>query len=91
MFNDNRMRKPRDKDKNKNRVRLPFRKKVCRFCRDKIQDFDYKDLKTLERFVTDRGKVVSSRISGNCVRHQRKLVSAIKKARFIAILPYVNK
>jgi small subunit ribosomal protein S18 len=66
------------------------RKKVCRFCADKVREIDYKDLKTLESFVKERGRIVSSRGSGNCARHQRQLTAAIKKARFIALVPYVR-
>lgn len=62
--------------------------KVCRFCEDKALAIDYKDERTLRRFVTERGKVIPRRMSGTCARHQRSLVTAIKRARNIAILPY---
>ena len=62
--------------------------KVCRFCEDKALKVDYKDERMLRRFVTERGKVIPRRISGTCARHQRGLVTAIKRARNIAILPY---
>ncbi len=65
-----------------------FKKKVCRFCIDKADKIDYKDLSKLIKFVTERGKIVPSRVSGTCAKHQRKLAQAIKRARFIAILPY---
>ena len=64
------------------------RKKICRFCADKMENIDYKDIKRLEFFMRDRGKIVSSRLSGNCAKHQRRLVTAIKRARFLALLPY---
>lgn len=64
------------------------RKRICRFCADKTKDIDYKDIKRLEFFMRDRGKIVSSRLSGNCAKHQRRLVTAIKRARFLALLPY---
>ncbi|MDD5045175.1 MAG: 30S ribosomal protein S18 [Candidatus Omnitrophica bacterium] len=67
-----------------------FRKKVCRFCKDNTESLDYKDMKRLERFLTDRGKIFSSRLSGNCARHQRMLSEAIKRARFMSLLPYVK-
>lgn len=67
---------------------LIARKKFCRFCVDKVKNIDYKDARRLETFITERGKILSSRISGNCARHQRMLCEAIKKARFIAIIPY---
>ena len=66
------------------------RKKVCRFCADKIQEIDYKDMKTVESFVKERGRIVSARSSGNCAGHQRKLTHAIKQARFMALVPYVR-
>lgn len=76
----------------KRTLRLPFqtRKRFCRFCKEKISDIDYKDIKILERLITDRGKILSSRISGNCAKHQRRIAAAIKRARFIALLPYVK-
>ncbi|MFA5430890.1 MAG: 30S ribosomal protein S18 [Candidatus Omnitrophota bacterium] len=64
------------------------RKRICRFCADKMENIDYKDIKRLEFFMRDRGKIVSSRLSGNCAKHQRRLVTAIKRARFLALLPY---
>lgn len=66
------------------------RKKVCRFCIEKIKEIDYKDLKRLERFVSERGKMVSRRISGNCAKHQRKVCTAVKLARYIGLLPFVK-
>ncbi|MBI5815844.1 MAG: 30S ribosomal protein S18 [Nitrospinae bacterium] len=65
-----------------------FQRKVCRFCADKVEHIDYKDVKTLKNLLTDRGKIIPSRISGNCAYHQRKVTTAIKRARFIAIFPY---
>ena len=62
--------------------------KVCRFCEDKALKVDYKDERMLRRFVTERGKVIPRRMSGTCARHQRSLVTAIKRALNIAILPY---
>ena len=64
------------------------RKKVCRFCVEKIDDINYKDVKTLHSFVAERGKIVPRRISGVCAPHQRRLTDAIKKARNIALLPF---
>ncbi|MFH2145643.1 MAG: 30S ribosomal protein S18 [Candidatus Omnitrophota bacterium] len=65
-----------------------FRKKKCRFCLEKVKVIDYKDTNRLSRFVTERGKIIPSRVSGTCAKHQRKLAQAIKRARFIALLPY---
>ncbi len=68
--------------------RLFSRKKVCRFCADKEQSIDYKDIKTLRNFVSERGKIIPRRIVGTCASHQRQLCEAIKRARHIALLPY---
>ena len=78
------------KIKKKSKGFLPLRKKICRFCKEKINTVDYKDIKRLERFITERGKIVSSRFSGNCAKHQRMIARAIKKARFISLLPYTR-
>lgn len=64
------------------------RQKVCRFCADKVEAVDYKDVKRLRNFITDRGKIVPRRISGTCAQHQRQLTVAIKRARTIALLPF---
>jgi small subunit ribosomal protein S18 len=64
------------------------RRKVCRFCADKTLAVDYKDIRTLQSFVTEGGKIVPSRTSGNCAKHQRQLATAIKRARVIALLPF---
>jgi len=66
-----------------------MRKKVCVFCRERIKDIDYKDLERLSKFVTERGKIIPSRITGNCAKHQRMLARAVKKARVVAFLPFV--
>ncbi|MCK4532832.1 30S ribosomal protein S18 [bacterium] len=65
-----------------------FRKKVCRFCAKKIDEVDYKDVPILKRYVTDRGKILSQRISGACAKHQRRLCKAIKRARIVGLLPF---
>ena len=64
------------------------RKKVCRFCSDKIKMVDFKDQNTLKYFVTERGKIIPRRISGNCAKHQRQVALAIKRARNVALIPY---
>jgi len=66
-------------------------KKFCRFCRDKVKDIDYKDVSRLQRFVTEKGKILSRRISGNCAKHQRKVSESIKRARFLALLTHVKR
>ena len=73
----------------KNRKRKTFdRQKVCRFCADSSLNIDYKDYSMLRYFVTERGKIIPRRISGNCARHQRKITAAIKRARSIALIPF---
>ncbi len=67
------------------------RKKVCAFCVDKVESIDYKEPEKLRRFVTDRGKIIPRRISGNCAKHQRQLTKAIKRARQMALLPYTSE
>src|SRR5436309_10141066 len=64
------------------------RRKVCRFCADKNVAIDYKDPQTLKYFITDRGKIIPRRISGNCAKHQRKISTAVKRARMIALMPF---
>ena len=64
------------------------RKKVCTFCIDNVKYIDYKDAKVLRGFMTERGKIIPRRISGNCSRHQRHLTTAIKRARNVALLPF---
>ena len=71
--------------------RFHRRRKFCRFCSDKIPYIDYKDTKTLKGFITDRGKILPRRMTGNCASHQRELTTAIKRARTIALLSYVEK
>src|SRR5215831_17583876 len=70
------------------RRRSGGRRKVCRFCADKTLKVDYKDVRTLSGFITEGGKIVPSRTSGNCAKHQRQLAVAIKRARVIALLPF---
>ena len=64
------------------------RRKVCTFCVDKVEHIDYKDVAKLRRFITERGKILPRRISGNCAKHQRQVTVAIKRARNIALLPF---
>jgi len=72
------------------RRRIYHRRKVCRFCADSSMVIDYKEPKTLRQFITERGKIIPRRISGTCARHQRSLTMAIKRARTIALLPFVG-
>ena len=68
-----------------------YRRKVCRFCADKSLSIDYKDAGQLKFYITERGRIIPRRISGTCATHQRQLTRAIKRARSIALLPFVGK
>jgi small subunit ribosomal protein S18 len=72
------------------RKRVFSRRKVCRFCADKELTIDYKDVKTLRNFVTERGKIIPKRIYGTCATHQRQVTEAIKRARHLALMPYTG-
>ena len=67
------------------------RRKVCSFCVDRIESIDYKDVARLRRFISERAKILPRRVTGTCARHQRELTIAIKRARQIALLPFVNE
>jgi len=67
-----------------------FRKKYCRFCAEKIDFIDYKNAKLLRGYMTERGKILSRKLTGTCSKHQRQLTKAIKRARAIALLPYIE-
>jgi small subunit ribosomal protein S18 len=67
-----------------------FRRRVCEFCVSKAEEIDYKNVDLLKGYVTERGKILGRRKSGACARHQRMLAAAIKRARFLAMLPYVS-
>ncbi|UCG77656.1 MAG: 30S ribosomal protein S18 [Nitrospirota bacterium] len=73
------------------RPRKIQRRKFCRFCADKVEFIDYKNVKLLRSFITERGKIFPSRMTGTCARHQRELSGAIKKARNIALLSFMEK
>ena len=66
------------------------KRRICRFCADTSLGIDYKDVKLLSQFTTERGKIIPRRISGNCSKHQRELTLAVKRARHIALLPYTS-
>ena len=75
-----------ERDRNKSRKR----KKVCQFCVDKCQHIDYKDTAKLKRYMSERSKILPRRTTGTCAHHQRQLTEAIKRARQVALLPYVT-
>ncbi len=76
--------------KTRKKRRVFHRRKVCRFCADTSLEISYKDAKSLRYFITERGKIIPRRLSGCCAKHQRTLTHAIKRARTIALLPYVG-
>ena len=79
----------RERTERNDRRNRKSRKKVCAFCMDKIENIDYKDVPRLKRYLSDRAKIIPRRVTGTCARHQRELTVAIKRARHIALLPYV--
>ena len=79
-------RRPNPKFNNNNRRR----KKVCIFCEDKIDHIDYKDTVRLRKFISERGKILPRRVSGACAKHQRQVTVAVKRARVVALLPYIS-
>jgi len=82
--------KGKDKRRGRRKKIMFRRKKVCKFCVDKITYIDYKDTRLLHGFIPERGKILPRRISGTCAKHQRKLCVAIKRARNIALLPFTS-
>lgn len=81
---------PTNNKKTVKKRKVFHRRKVCRFCADTSLMIDYKDSRTLRHFITERGKILPRRISGTCAKHQRSLTTAIKRARTIALLPFVG-
>ncbi|MFA4964320.1 MAG: 30S ribosomal protein S18 [Thermoleophilia bacterium] len=83
--------KGKPRDKKRGRPFDPTRRRFCHFCKEKIAQVDYKDATGLRRFISDRGKIKSPRVTGTCRRHQHQLATAIKRAREMALLPYVSE
>ncbi len=67
------------------------RRKVCAFCKEKMEYIDYKDLNTLKRYISEKGKIKPRRVTGNCTQHQKRLAKAIKNARELALIPYTAR
>ena len=76
-------------EKGSGRPNRKGRRKVCAFCVDKVETIDYKDVARLRKFTSDRAKILPRRVTGTCARHQRELTTAIKRARQVALMPYV--
>jgi small subunit ribosomal protein S18 len=81
--------KPRP-DRKRGRPFDPTRRRYCHFCKDKVVEVDYKDLVTLRRCISERGKIKAPRVTGTCRRHQRQVAVAVKRAREMALLPYAT-
>ncbi|MCI5911625.1 MAG: 30S ribosomal protein S18 [Oscillospiraceae bacterium] len=78
-----------ERERNNRGAKRP-RRKVCMFCAEKVDEIDYKDIAKLRKCMTERAKILPRRVTGACAYHQRKLTTAIKRARFVALLPYVS-
>ena len=72
-------------------MKRPSRRKVCAFCQEKVEVIDYKDVNRLKKYITEGGKILPRRMSGVCAMHQRELSNAIKKARIVALLPFIGE
>lgn len=83
--------KPVEMDDKSKKIRRASKKKVCAFCTEKNSVIDYKDVNKLKRYITEKGKIIPRRASGVCAEHQRDLALAIKRARYMALLPYVGE
>lgn len=79
------------KDKDEKAWQKKTKRKICVFCKDKVEYVDYKDVATLRRFLSERGKIRARRVTGNCAQHQRDVAAAIKNAREMALLPYSTR
>lgn len=83
-------RRPR-KEKEEKGWQKKQKRKICIFCKDRIEHVDYKDVGLLRKFISDRGKIRARRVSGNCAQHQRDVAAAVKNAREMALLPYSSR
>jgi small subunit ribosomal protein S18 len=79
------------KEKDEKAWQKKQKKKYCQFCKDKVDHVDYKDVSMLRKYVSERGKIRSRRVTGNCVQHQRDVAMAVKNAREMALLPYFTR
>lgn len=83
-------KRPPRKEKEEKPWQKKLKRKICVFCKERIEHVDYKDVSMLRKFVSDRGKIRSRRVSGNCSQHQRDVAVAVKNAREMALLPYTS-
>ena len=84
-------RLPAKREKDDKAWQKKGKRKICIFCKDRLDHVDYKDVMTLRKFVSERGKIRARRVSGNCVQHQRDVATAVKNARQMALLPYSSR
>jgi small subunit ribosomal protein S18 len=84
------MARERRGDRGSYRKYFSSKRKVCRFCQRNVKDIDYKDVDILKKYIPERGKISPRRVTGTCAFHQRKLSTAIKRARLMALLPYIE-
>ena len=84
-------RRPAKREKDEKAWQKKGKRKICIFCKDRLDHVDYKDVMTLRKFVSERGKIRARRVSGNCVQHQRDVATAVKNARQMALLPYSSR
>lgn len=78
-------------DKATKKYKRPSRKKVCSFCLEKATSIDYKDVNKIKKYITEKGKIIPRRQTGTCATHQRMVTNAIKRARYMALIPYVGE
>ena len=88
--NNRALKEPKNKGAKAAALNNKFKKKPCSFCRDKVNYIDYKDIATLRKYITDRGKIRARRITGACTQHQRAVAAAVKNSREMALLPYTS-
>jgi small subunit ribosomal protein S18 len=84
-------KRPGKKEKDDKAWQKKVKRKVCVFCKDRVEYVDYKDVATLRKFVSERGKIRARRVTGNCSQHQRDVAAAVKNAREMALLPYSSR
>jgi small subunit ribosomal protein S18 len=84
-------RRPAKREKDEKAWQKKGKRKICIFCKDHLNHVDYKDVVTLRKFVSERGKIRARRVTGNCVQHQRDVATAVKNAREMALLPYSSR
>ncbi len=88
----NENRRDRSEDSSKiSLLKLRQRKRYCYFCKQGIDNIDYKEIALLRRYISDKGKIRPRRVTGNCIQHQKKVATAIKRAREVALIPYFNR